>query len=513
MVLIFENRGLALSNNKKYSVLSLKRRGSIMKIGHPMLEEAVSYLASMIRLRPRRNYFMPGDPNYQPEELKPYLGFDQWASWLIIVEWFWMMALAKIGVIPENDAKLLTKKRLFNLLRLITNTRARELERKKTKHDILALLELMRLYLPKRLHRWLHYCATSYDIINTAYALQLRVVFERACWPKLREVDQLWRKRIRENAEVIQAGRTHLQTALPVTIGFWLAGLHNRFVKSSRQAFVLSRKVPGKFTGAVGTSASQRALFSSRIAEETVMEMLGLPTAEITTQITPPEPTARFYLELDLLSGSVMNFADDVRLLQCSQFGEIKTESSSSSAMAHKTSNPIAAENDAGMHVSVISESMKVLLTLGSNLQRDLRWSNVMRSYCAIMVFLFQQIVTTGRVLKTMRVDKKRCRENFDRESKLVVSELLHLTLQDHGYPESHAFVNKIIMPSAAISDKNLAEETDDYLQKNDDEKLQEIWPRVPEKIKDFLRRPHKFLGDAVMLANREADNRLRKAA
>ncbi|EKE25090.1 MAG: hypothetical protein ACD_5C00299G0003, partial [uncultured bacterium] len=30
-----------------------------------------------------RNLYMPGDGRYQPEELKAFLGYDQWVSWLI----------------------------------------------------------------------------------------------------------------------------------------------------------------------------------------------------------------------------------------------------------------------------------------------------------------------------------------------------------------------------------------------------------------------------------------------
>ena len=484
-----------------------------MKNEHPMLVAAIQYMANMVTIRPRRNYFMPGDPNYQPKELKAYLGFDQWAGWLIIVEWFWMMALAKIGVMPPHDAKLLTKERLLRLLLLITNSRVRALERAKTKHDILALLELMRLYLPKRLHKWLHFCATSYDIINTAYALQLRVVFKQAFWPKLRKVDQLWRTHIRENSETLEPGRTHLQTALPVTIGFWLSYLHNRFVKCARNALVLSRRVPGKFTGAVGTSASQRALIQSRAAEQTIMDMLKLPTAEITTQITPPEPTARYYHELALISGALMNLTDDIRFLQSSPVGEVMTPSSSSSAMPHKEGNPIMAENVAGMHVSVLASEIKVLLTLGSNLQRDLRWSNVMRSYSGAMVFLFQQIDTTLKILKSLQVKAERCRENFERDGKLLVGELLHLALQANGYPESHKFLNEVIVPAAVKSGRYLDEEAVKIAADTNNELLQNIWPLIPDKVKHFLHHPDKYLGDAVSISRREAKNGLRKEA
>lgn len=479
-----------------------------MKKGSLVLQKAVKQFYNIRKQRPRRNWSMSGHPRYQPKELQPFLGYDMWAAWLILVEWCWMLTLAKIGVIPRSDAKYLTNERLYRLLRLITTTRQDEVE-KITHHDIIALLELMRKYLPKCLHRWLHYGATSYDIINTAYALQLRFVFQKVFQQKIKEVDALWRKHIARTAKILQAGRTHLQTAMPVTIGFWLSNLHNRFITSARNALELSSKVPGKFTGAVGTSAPLRALIRSKKGEQVVMDMLGLPQADVTTQITPPEPTFRFYAEMVPLSGAMANLGEDVRILQASQFGEIISASSTSSAMPHKTANPIAAENDAGMHVSVIAEFMKPLLTLVSDLQRDLRWSNVMRDYCGVMIYTFQQLKTTERILKTMKINEKRCLENFNVAGHLVVADLLHLALQGEGYPDTHHLVNKVIAPAAGKSGDYLSIELENYLATNPDRRLERAWEKISDKVIYLLHNPHKYLGDAIKIAEREANNKL----
>ncbi len=196
-----------------------------------------------------RVLFMPGQERYQPETLKKYLGYDQWARWLVIVEWYWLETLAEIGVMPQEDARLLTKSRLVALLVNI-NTKDQDLIEKETNHDILALLALVRANFPEQLDRWLHYCATSYDIINTAYALQMKVCYEAEFVPKLQAIDVLWREKILDTASVLQTGRTHLQTALPVTVGCWLSNLHNRFVTSARKASILVCEIPGKFSGA-----------------------------------------------------------------------------------------------------------------------------------------------------------------------------------------------------------------------------------------------------------------------
>lgn len=457
-----------------------------------------------------RNLQMPGDGRYQPEELKPYLGYDQWAGWLVTVEWCWLLTLARIGVMPKNHAKLLTPERLVRMIQKITTTKQDAVEAK-TRHDILALLELMRACLPKTLHRWLHFGATSYDIISTAYALQAQYSYTQVFWPKLCDLDELWRQKIAEYAETVQAGRTHLQTALPVTIGFWLAGLHHRFLTSSLSALALSREIPGKFTGAVGTSAALRALIGEKHnAEAVLMEILGMNPAKISTQIAPPEGLARFYFELVLMSGGLANLGEDVRILQSSQFGELTSASSSSSTMAHKKANPISAENMAGMHTTVIAEFMKVMLNLVSDLQRDLRGSSPMRSFSAVMVYTYKQVETAIRLLKSLNVDIKQCQRNFGEAKYLVMAELLHLALQREGCPDTHTLVNKVIVPEATQHSMNLVESMEHQVASaKADAAFVKCWANVPESIKQLLLHPEQYVGDAVLIAEQEAQNGL----
>lgn len=457
-----------------------------------------------------RNLFMPGDGRYQPEELKPFLGYDMWASFLIIVEWFWLETLATIGVMPAGHAALLTRERLMRLLTRITTTKQDAVE-KLTKHDILALLQLMRQYLPKTLHKYLHLGATSYDIICTAYALILRLTFTQVFWPKLREVDHIWREKIKQYADVVQAGRTHLQTALPVTVGFWLANLHHQYIDSAQNAHKLALEVPGKFTGAVGTSAALKVMLNGqeKQAEATLMNFLELKPAEYSTQITPPQDTARFYFELVLLSGVLGNLGEDVRILQSSQFGEIISAGSSSSTMAHKKANPILAEQDCGMHVNVTAEFMKVALTLVSDLQRDLRWSSVMRSFSAAMVYSYQQITTTKRLLDSLAIDPVRIQDNFQKEAHLVMAELLHLCLQKQGYAGTHELVNKTIVPTAAQSGNNLAYEMVLHLQETPNKKLKRAWKLMSDSSLFLLRHPEEYIGNALELTRAEVENEL----
>ncbi len=458
-----------------------------------------------------RNLQMPGDGRYQPEELRPFLGYDQQASWLILVEYEWLQVLCELGVIPREEWELFTPA-LFERLVVNISTTLQDKKERDTNHDIIALTSLMKEILPEPLHKWLHFCATSYDIINTAYALQIKETFRRVVWPALVELDTLWREQIKLHAATLQAGRTHLQTALPITVGCWLANLHNRFAEVSNHALNLSGEVPGKFSGAVGTSASQAVLLPDLSGEGRLLSNLGLLDPGVSTQITPPEGAARFYFELVLLSGVLGNLGEDVRILQSSPFGELKTASSTSSAMSHKTGNPIAAEQLAGMHTTVLAENLKVQLNLVSDLQRDLRGSSVMRSYSAVMVYTFQQIKTAIRLLKSLVVDPVRCGVNFRKSGRLVTAELLHLELQRLGFPDAHKFVNEKIVPKAIEAGKSLGEffpEIIDATRYNEElyHRVQKALPESP--IIQYLKEPNLYIGQAIQIAEKEAGNNL----
>ena len=482
-----------------------------MKIHSPSLTRAVGFLVQAA-LKGNRNLQMSGEPHYQPEDLSPFLGYDQRVGWQVIVEWFWMVALAEIGYMTDSEARLLTPELLKKLLKNITTTKVVGVERSKTKHDILALLFWMRKYLPKSLHRYLHLGLTSYDVISTAYAVQYRQTFYYPFFTKASFLDCLWRDLIREHADTLQIGRTHLQNALPITVGAWLGVLHSRFVNSVREVDRLSTKLLGKFSGAVGSRAAISVLLpgKAKSLEAKALSLLGLPKAQLSTQITQPEPMKRFFGEMENISAALANLGDDVRHLQASAIKEVISASSTSSTMSHKGANPIAAEQLEGMLGSVHGELFKVLGSSNSTLQRDLRNSNVMRSYNAIFVFVFQQLKTAERLFKSFEVDKERCLRNFEEDAKLVVAELLHLELQSQGFPHAHKFVNKTIVPRARQSGRNLCEEMDDYFGRTRSFRLKDAWSSVEEDIRWALAHPEKYLGDAIRDAKKEARNQLR---
>lgn len=487
-------------------LISLVRRKEV-SMKQFSIQEAVDLLVAAAT-EPGRNLFMPGHGKYQPKDLRPYLGYDQEVGWQIIAEWGWLHSLAINEKMPSASAELLTNELLGSLLRNITSTQVAELERK-VGHDIRALVLLMQEHLPEPLRRWVHWCQTSYDPISSGYAIQAKQTFDRVFYPKCQKISAMWREHIDKYAGTLQMGRTHLQDASPITAGAWLAVLHHRFANNARRARISAGEIHGKFSGAVGLRNVLTALAKELPLEETVLRILGLPSPEIATQIPLPEGLERYYHDLTLISAGLANFGEDVRHLQSSAIEEVRSASSTSSTMSHKTANPVTAENMAGMHVSVRTAYLAVLETVNSDMQRDLRYSNVMRSYPEVTVFTYQQLLTAERLLASFAVDGEKCEMNFWKNGRFVVAELLHLALQEQGYAGAHELLNQVIVPMARAVRKDLVDTMDEYVAEESHEDVRMFWDQVSEETRHLIAHPERYLGEAVKAARAEVLNGL----
>ena len=147
--------------------------------------------------------------------MRKILRVDNIIRKMIQVEVALAKGLEEAGIAPRGLAKELEK-----ALDSISSREVYEYE-KKLGHEIGALVWLLSK-MSGRYGGFVHYGATSNDIIDTAWALILRealgVVEE-----KLKKLVSILIDRIRREGGQVLIGRTHGQHALPVTWGFKLA--------------------------------------------------------------------------------------------------------------------------------------------------------------------------------------------------------------------------------------------------------------------------------------------------
>lgn len=456
------------------------------------------------------NYILPGNPRYQPKSMIPYFGYDNLVKPWIEVELALIDVLAEIEVIPQEEYARLTldvRRRIKN----ITTTEVDERE-EETKHDVVALVQLIREMIPHPflLRRWVHLTATSFDIRDTGAILAFKRAFLEVMLPTIDRLIELLMAKVEEFAKVRQIGRTHGQHAIPITVGFWLATILNRLLNCRERLVITCDDLRGKFSGAVGAYNAQVGLLERNI-EERVLAKLKLSAAEISTQILPPELLADFLHAHVLLSACLAQLGRDCRHLQRTEIGEIAEEfgedQTGSSTMVHKK-NPISFENTEAIFIIVKNEYGKVLDTLISEHQRDLVGSAPSREFPGIVVLVQYQLERMIKVIAKMKIDPEALKKNLELNTHLVMAEPLYLALQVAGFErDAHDFVKKELVPRATPK-KPLIAVLEELSKK--DESLAKILARIPWEIRRLLENPDEYIGlaaeKAQLIAKRAKD-------
>lgn len=492
--------------------------------------DPVKEIVKKLKGKPER-LELPGNPRYQPEALKPFFGYDNIARFYCDVEWALLRVQAKLGVIPSEVTDLLTDELHRVLRQKITTSLQDAIEKGITKHDIRALLTVIRYFLKTVrtrltviLARWFHAPATSYDIIDTARIVAYKRAFWKVSFPDLLKLIFSLREKVVEFAGIVQIGRTHGQHAEPITVGFWLATILGRIVDIAEHLVAREAELVGKFSGPVGASNCQVAFGFEEKAqerfdktfEELVLAEVGLEPASISTQILPPEPLARFLFEFTLLSGALAQISRDCRNLQRTELAEVvepfeKTQDGSS-AMPHKR-NPISWEGIEGIYTIVKDEFHKVLDVVISDHQRDATGMCVMREFPGIAVLTQHQLETANRIVPKITVDEEALERNFAINRHLILSEAIYIALVMAGYQEdAHSLVNRTLVPRSQASGRHLIDEL--LLLAKEKSELEPVVKNIPDNLINLLQTPEAFTGKAkekALAVAEKADNFLQK--
>ena len=192
--------------------------------------------------------------------------------------------------------------------------------------------------------RYVHWGATTQDIMDTANVLQIRAALN-VVEADLRELRCILVDLAAKHRDTPMAGRTHLQQALPITFGYkvaiWLAMFDRH---QQRLAQLRERVLVVGFAGAAGTLASlgsQGFEVQQALAEEL---NLGVPA---TTWHVARDGFAETINLLALITGSLGKVALDIMLMASTEFGEVYepfTKGRGASSTMPQKRNPISSE-------------------------------------------------------------------------------------------------------------------------------------------------------------------------
>jgi 3-carboxy-cis,cis-muconate cycloisomerase len=293
--------------------------------------------------------------------------------------------------------------------------------------------------------RYVHWGATTQDIMDTALMLQLRDglgLIERT----LVEIVRGLADKARRHRGTVMAGRTHLQHALPITVGYkcavWLAPLVDHVARLKE---LRARVLVVQFGGAVGTLASLGE--HGRAVTVGLAEELGLAVPDSPWHVNR-ERVGEIACALGLICGSLAKFATDVILLMQTELGEVLEPHQSgrggSSTMPQKR-NPIASEYILGAARAVHG---LVPVMLGAMAQDHERATGPWQSEWLALPQIF--VLTAGAAMHAaalaagMTIDADRMRGGLDAHQGLIMAEAVMMSLAEKiGRDAAHHSVQR----------------------------------------------------------------------
>ncbi len=327
-------------------------------------------------------------------------------------------------------------------------------EEEKTKHNIRALVNVLKTKVPADLGPLVHLGATSVDILDTALSCRMRDVTQNVVLPELKELEKNLCAIAEREADTPQVGRTHGQHAVPITFGWSIAEFVSRLGKSILRIEELSKQLKGKLAGPVGSyNGPSMIVKDPEELEKTYLGFLGLEPSEYSNQLVEPEYLLRLLLEMNVAFGIIANLADDLRNLQRSEIGEVFEYFAStqvgSSTMPQKR-NPWNSEHVKSLWKAMCPRVITFYMDQISEHQRDLTNSASQRFIADYVAGFTMAVARMNSVVSGLQADRESMKRNLDNAGGKVkggvLAEPAYILLGEAGVNDGHEVIRKITL-------------------------------------------------------------------
>ena len=376
----------------------------------------------------------PIDFRYGTPEMKTVWSEENRFCCVVSAETALVSALASCGIIPEADANAVSSH-----AHEATLARAKEIEAE-IGHDLMGMVKALSEVCGEA-GRYVHFGATSSDILDTATGLQLKQALD-ILDAKLEGFLAVLLNRAEETKHLVCIARTHGQHALPMTYGLRFAVWAEEIARHRlRISEIRPRAAVGKLTGAVGTLASL-GKDGLRVQAE-MMRHLGLSDAGLTTQVIARDRYAEYIFLLANIASTLEKIAVAVRSLQRTEIGEVSEpfgkNQVGSSTMPHKR-NPVKCEQVCGL--SRIIRGMVEPALLNNTLwdERDLTNSAAERiTFPEASVLTDHCLKVMTAVISGLEIHEDAVKRNLDLLQGVNLAESVMLELTRRGMPRQDA--------------------------------------------------------------------------
>ena len=370
-------------------------------------------------------------PRYTREKMAAIWSEENKLGLWLQVELCALEACEKRGIVPSGlAAKIRERAR-------VDAGRVAEIERI-TRHDVAAFVDHICEQVPEA-KGYLHFGMTSSDVLDTAFAIQLRDAAD-IIDEDLRALQDALKRLAFEHKRTLMIGRTHGVHAEPITFGLKCAIWYDEFGRHRERLAVAKEQIAvGKLSGAVGTFAHLPP-----DVEEEVMEKLGLAPAPASSQVVQRDRHAFYFSVLAGIASSCEKVAVEIRHLQRTEVREAEERfykgQKGSSAMPHKR-NPVLSENVTGLARLVRSYALAAFENVALWHERDISHSSVERIIAPDATIALDFMLNRLRgILENLVVYPERMRKNLELTGGLVFSQSLMLELVRRGLARDEAY-------------------------------------------------------------------------
>ncbi len=335
--------------------------------------------------------------------------------------------------------------------------------------------------------RYVHFGATSQDVVDTALVLQLRdaiAIIRR----RIRKLAKALSVHADTHRKTVMIGRTRSQQAVPTTFGLKAAGWLAPLVRIDHRIESLSSDLLRiSFGGAAGTLASigvKAADVESNLSEE-----LDLPLADMPWH-AQRDVLVDFASQLTALTGALGKMGQDLVLLAQSEIAEVQPgKGGGSSTMPHK-SNPVQAE----MLVTFARFNAGQLGTFAQSQIHEHERSGA--SWLLEWLTLPQIITATGAALAQavdmvpdLKINTDRMAQNLELSRGAMLAEAATFALADHLGRDA---ADKLVKDAIAKSAENASNLFDEL-------------PKLTDAPVDwaYIRNPVNYVGQADVFIDR----------
>ncbi|MCH7382725.1 3-carboxy-cis,cis-muconate cycloisomerase [Acinetobacter dispersus] len=300
--------------------------------------------------------------------------------------------------------------------------------------------------------RYVHWGATSQDIIDTATILQCRDA-QALIEKQLHQAYQICLKQAQQYRDQVMIGRTWLQQALPITLGYkfarWAAALKRDL---DRLQTIKTRILTAQLGGAVGSLASLQDQGSAVV--EAFAAQLNLTVPECTWH-GERDRMVELASMLALIVGNVGKMAKDWSLLMQTEIAEVFEPTAKgrggSSTMPHKR-NPVAAASILAAANRVPALMASVYQSMVQEHERALgAWHAEWLAIPEVFQLCAGALERSCDVLEHMQINADAMQRNLECTNGLIMAEAVMMALASKiGRLNAHHLVEQACQQAVA---------------------------------------------------------------